>query len=118
MGLDYNSPGISFDLKNGRIFVYKTTAEAIGTPEYARFMFSPEDRVFGIQACGIDDEGAHRFRVSGDQYTVKIMALVRFIYETCGWDKKYTYRINGIAMPDHRMIVFDMTTALKVDEFR
>ena len=54
MGLDYNSPGISFDLKNGRIFVYKTTAEAIGTPEYARFMFSPEDRVFGIQACGIE----------------------------------------------------------------
>ncbi len=68
MGLDYSSPGISFDLKNGRIFVYKTTAEAIGHPEYARFMFSPEDRVFGIQACGIDDEGAHRFRVSGDQY--------------------------------------------------
>ena len=48
MGLDYSSPGISFDLKNGRIFVYKTTAEAIGHPEYARFMFSPEDRVFGI----------------------------------------------------------------------
>lgn len=49
MGLDYSSPGISFDLKNGRIFVYKTTAEAIGHPEYARFMFSPEDRVFGNQ---------------------------------------------------------------------
>ena len=49
MSLDYSSPGISFDLKNGRIFVYKTTAEAIGHPEYARFMFSPEDRVFGNQ---------------------------------------------------------------------
>ena len=53
-----------------------------------------------------------------EHYDIKSMDLVRFIYETCGWDKKYTYRINGIAMPDHRMIVFDLTTALKVDEFR
>ena len=47
--------------------------------------------------CGIDDEGAHRFRVSGDQYTVKIMALVRFIYETCGWEKDVTFRSVGSA---------------------
>lgn len=111
MGLDYSSPGISFDLKNGRIFVYKTTAEAIGHPEYARFMFSPEDRVFGIQSCGIDDEGAHRFRVSGDQYTVKIMALVRFIYETCGWEKDVTFRAMGVVRPD--AVYFDLKQAVK-----
>ena len=67
-----------------------------------------------------ESDGSHQLLdvMTREHYDIKSMDLVRFIYETCGWDKKYTYRINGIAMPDHRMIVFDLTTALKVDEFR
>ena len=37
-------------------------------------------------------------------------------YQTCGWDKKSTYRIKGIAVPDRSMVVFDLTAALRVQE--
>ena len=46
------------------------------------------------------------------------MDMVKFIFQTYGWDIKSTYRIKGIALPDRRMVVFDLTTALKVAEIR
>ena len=46
---DFSIPGISFNLDSGRITIFKTTLKAIGYPEFFHFLFSPEDRVFGIE---------------------------------------------------------------------
>ena len=53
---------------------------------------------------------------SHDGYELKSMDMERFIYQTCGWDMKSTYRIRGIAVPDRDMVVFDLTTAYRVQE--
>lgn len=116
---DYSDPGISFAISYGRITIFKTTLKALNYPPYFRFLLDTDHKQFGIECCGYESDGSHQLLdvMTREHYDIKSMDLVRFIYETCGWDKKYTYRINGIAMPDHRMIVFDLTTALKVAEF-
>ena len=57
---DYSAPGISFNVDSGRITIFKTTLVAMGYPEFFHFLFSPEDLVFGIEPCHIDDGGANR----------------------------------------------------------
>ena len=52
---DLKQPGISFNLTDGRITIFKSTLDIIGYPEYYRFLFSPEDRLFAVQKCGISD---------------------------------------------------------------
>ena len=89
---DNTSPGISFNVESGRINIFKTTLVAMGYPEYFRFRFSPEDMFFGIEPCGIDDEGAKR---------------------------KLTYRIPGEKYaPDSGLVVFDLRKAFEIHEGR
>lgn len=69
MGLDYSSPGISFDLKNGRIFVYKTTAEAIGHPEYRGiFDFCMDFQKVTMSKARVDETTAIDALFSGIYY--------------------------------------------------
>ena len=114
-------PGISFNIDSGRITIFKTTLKAIGYPEYFHFLFSPEDRVFGIEPCKIDDGGAYRLpdELPRDHHDLKSKDLVRFVYQTCGWKKKVTYRIPGEQItPDSSMVFFDLDRALEVHEGR
>jgi hypothetical protein len=118
---DFSVPGISFNINSGRITIFKTTLVAMGFPEFFHFLFSPEDRIFGIEPCGIDDGGAYRFPdvITREHYDFKCIDLVRFVYQTCGWKKKLTYRIPGERLaPDSRTILFDLQNALEVHEGR
>lgn len=111
--------GITFNLSQGRITILKRTLEVIQFPEYYRFMFSPEDKAFAIQGCKMDDQGAHRLSISTRRKfrcDVKSMDLVRFVYETCGWDKKKSYRIQGTAKLDQQLVEFELAEALGIQE--
>ena len=57
---DYRHPVVDKADLFTRINIFKSTLVAMGYPEYFRFRFSPEDMFFGIEPCGIDDEGAKR----------------------------------------------------------
>lgn len=118
---DFTVPGISFNIDSGRITIFKTTLKAMGYPEYYHFLFSPEDLVFGIEPCEINDGGANRLPdvISRDHYSLKTKDLVRFVYQTCGWQKKVTYRVPGVRpAPDSRTVYFDLRKALEVHEGR
>lgn len=118
---DITNPGISFNLKTGRIRIFKQTLVALEYPEYYRFLFSPEDCVFGIEPCGIDDKGANRLpdELPHEYYEIKSVNLVRFVYKTCGWQKKMTYRIAGEKFaPDSGMVVFNLRKAYEIHEGR
>lgn len=110
--------GISFSFPYGRICLFRTTLKAIGLPPYYRFLLDPENRKLAIERCGFESDGSHQLPedTSRDCYSTKSMDLVRLIYNTCGWDKKSSYRIKGIAAPDQSMVVFDLNNALKVVE--
>jgi len=118
---DQSVPGISFNAESGRINIFKTTLVAMGYPEYFRFLFSPEDLVFGVEPCGIDDEGAKRLpdEITREHYDIKSISLVRFVYRTCGWQKKLTYRIPGVKYAlNSRLVVFDLRKAYEIHEGR
>lgn len=118
---DFSAPGISFNVDSGRITIFKTTLVAMGYPEFFHFLFSPEDMVFGIEPCGIDDGGAKRLPddLKYDHYDIKSKDLVRFVFQTCGWEKKLTYRVPGVRLaPDSHKVYFDLRQALEVHEGR
>ena len=96
----------------------KTTLNAIGIPPYFRFLLDPENGKLAVEKCSYKSSGAHQLPedTSHDGYELKSMDMVRFICQTCGWDMKSTYRIRGIAVPDRDMVVFDLTTAYRVQE--
>ena len=118
---DYSAPGISFNVITGRITIFKTTLAAMGYPEYFRFLFSPEDLVFGIEPCAIDDGGAQRLpgEITREHYDIKSIDLVRFVYQSCSWKKKLTYRIAGKHYAsDSHLICFDLRRAYEIHEGR
>lgn len=118
---DYTQPGISFNIESGRITIFKQTLVEMGYPEFFRFLFSPEEMIFGIEPCGIDDGGAHRFpdKMLREHYDIKSKGLVRFVYDCCGWRTKLTYRIAGRRYaPDKCLVYFDLREAFEIHEGR
>ena len=116
---DMKQPGISFCLTEGRITLFKSTLDALEYPEYYCFLFSPEDRLFAVQKCGMGDPGANRLGdTKQENYNVKIMDLVRFIYHTCRWKEKVTYRIAGVSFPEDQAVQFDLESACEIHEWR
>lgn len=116
---DLKQPGISFCLTEGRITLFKSTLDNLGYPEYYRFLFSPEDRLFAVQRCGINDSGANRMgEVKKEHNSVKTMDLVRFVYFTCCWKEKVTYRVAGVSFPEDRAVQFDLESAYEIHEGR
>ncbi|MBR0392582.1 MAG: hypothetical protein IJK38_09700 [Oscillospiraceae bacterium] len=115
---DYSSPGISFNVVSGRITIFKQTLVAMGYPEYFRFLFDPEEQFFGIEPCSIDDYGANWLpeEMTREHYDLKSKDLVRFVYRSCGWQKKLTYRIAGTV--DGKRVYFDLRTAYEIHEGR
>lgn len=115
---DNSVPGISFNVVTGRITIFKTTLAATDYPEYFRFLFSPEDLVFGIEPCAFDDGGAQRLpdEITREHYDIKSIDLVRFVYQSCGWKKKLTYRIAGERYG--RLVCFDLRRAYEIHEGR
>lgn len=88
-------------------------------PEYYRFLFSPEDRLFAVQKCGISDPGSNRLGAIGQEnYSVKPLDLVRFVYQSCGWKQKITYRVPGVGFPEDGAVQFDLTEAYEIHEGR
>ena len=116
---DLKQPGISFCLTEGRITLFKSTLDNLGYPEYYRFLFSPEDRLFAVQKCGMNDPGANRMgEVKQEHNSVKTMDLVRFVYLTCCWKDKVTYRVAGVSFPEDRAVQFDLESAYEIHEGR
>ena len=118
---DPNDPGISFNIDSGRITIFKTTLSTIGYPEFFHFLFNTEDLIFGIEPCEIDDGGAYRLpeHIKNEHHDLKTKDLVRFVYQTCGWKKKLTYRIPGKQMePYSHAVYFNLRNALEVHEGR
>ena len=120
IGWDFNEPGISFNLREGRIILFKSTLQALQHPEYYRFLFDADGLRFAVQVCAMDEKGSHRLpeTLNKEHFAAKSMELVRFIYRACNWNRDLTYRIPGAAIPEVRMVTFDLKEALELHEWR
>ena len=109
--------GITFTLRKGRIQIFKRTLEKIQFPEYCHFLFNTVEKTIAIQACDMDDKGAHRLIVDmGKRFRCEVncTSLVRFVYQTCGWEEEYSYRILGTPRLEEQLIKHDLKLARKV----
>ena len=111
--------GITFTLSKGRITIFKRTLEMIQFPEYYHFLFNSFEQSFAIQPCEMDDKGAHRLSVNFEKKfrcEVNCKSLVRFVYQTCGWEEKNSYRIIGVPRLEQKLIRFDLKSAVKTSK--
>ena len=117
---DYQTPGISFSKKSGRIIVFKKTLELLGFPAYYRFLLDPDGKSLAVQSCEMDDEGSHKLPklTQNDYCEIKSLALVKFIYKSCRWNGKISYRVPGAVVPEFNLVQFDLTKALEIHEGR
>ena len=99
---------------------WRISSPLVHNSQLYRFMFNSSELRFAVQACGIDDDGAKHMPglKRSDHFNIKSMKLVRYIYRTCGWSTRLSYRIQGVAVPDQRLIAFDLTSALEIHEGR
>ena len=71
----------------------------------------------GYSFYAFADKGLHN--LSRDHYDIKSKDLVRFVFQSCGWKKKLTYRVPGVRLaPDSHKVYFDLRQALEVHEGR
>lgn len=117
---DNDYPGISFEKAYGRITIFKTTIAALGQPPYFRFLLDVEHRKLAIECCEYASSGSHQMpdESSCENCQIKSMDLVQLLYQTCGWDMDGTYRTKGIAIPERKMVVFDLDEADKIQDLR
>ena len=117
---DYTAAGISFCEDCGRITVFKKTLEALGFPAYYRFLFDPDKCSFAVQTCEMEDEGSHKLPkfTKRECCEIKSLALVKFIYQTCRWNSKVSYRISGAYQQEHNLVHFNLAEALEIHEGR
>ena len=111
--------GITFNMRKRRIAIFKKTLEAIHFPEYCHFLFNTTENTFAIQACRMDDEGAHRLAVDFEKKyrcEVNCTSLVRLVYQTCGWRDRNSYRIIGVPRPKQQLVKFDLKLAQTTSE--
>ena len=116
MSKEYNYEkriGLSFNVRDGRITIYRSTLELLGYPEFYRFLYDPEKEKIAIEACDIDGKGAHRTpklkkHISCD---VKSIAMVRLLYRNCSWNPKVSYRVLGKKIDEKTLVDFDLSKA-------
>ena len=75
--------GLTFNVEDGRITIFRSTLEALGWPTHYRFLYNREAKQVAVQNCTAEDAGAHQDTEADCERTdceIKCVALVRMIY--------------------------------------
>ena len=109
--------GLTFNVEDGRITIFRSTLEALGWPTHYRFLYNREARQVVVQNCTAEDAGAHKtpkLTVS-NSCEIKCVALVRMIYRDMRWNRNNTYRLEGKSIPRQQLVSFDLGTPFLVE---
>ena len=52
--------GLTFNVEDGRITIFRSTLEALGWPTHYRFLYNREAKQVAVQNCMAEDAGAHK----------------------------------------------------------
>ena len=110
--------GLTFDYTWYRVRIFRRTLEELGNPEFFRFLFHPVKKLVAVQACGMDDQGSHLRQTlkDGDSYEISSKDFVELLYRTQKWDRKLTYRLEGVKIPNEDVVVFPLEDAIRINE--
>lgn len=107
-------PGLSFSLRCGKTLIYHATIKALGDPEYIRFLIDTKNKRMALQVC--NKKLPESFKVPQCEqdkwdFTVCGQAMLKIIWDCCGWDRDKTYRIEGNVIENHDLVEFDLRQA-------
>ena len=109
--------GLTFNVEDGRITIFRSTLEALGWPTHYRFLYNREAKQVVVQNCTAEDAGAHKtpkLTVS-NSCEIKCVALVRMIYRDMRWNRNNTYRLEGKSVPRQQLVSFDLDIPFLVE---
>lgn len=109
--------GLTFNVEDERITIFRSTLEALGWPTHYRFLYNREAKQVAVQNCTAEDVGAHKtpkLTVS-NSCEIKCVALVRMIYRDMRWNRNNTYRLEGKSIPRQQLVSFDLGTPFLVE---
>ena len=109
--------GLTFNVEDGRITIFRSTLEALGWPTHYRFLYNREAKQVAVQNCTAEDAGAHKtpkLTVS-NSCEIKCVALVRMIYRDMQWNQNNTYRLEGKNIPRQQLVSFDLDAPFLVE---
>ena len=112
--------GMTLNVDEGRITIFRSTLEALGWPSHYRFLYNPQMNQIAVQVCSATDAGAHRVGKLNEfsSCEIKCVAFVRMIYKNAKWDKRRSYRMIGIPFPEQRLVSFQIQEALPIENGR
>ena len=112
--------GMTLNVDEGRITIFRSTLEALGWPSYYRFLYNPHMNQIAVQVCSATDAGVHRVGKLNEfsSCEIKCVAFVRMIYKNAKWDKHRSYRMIGNPFPEQRLISFQIQEALPIENGR
>ena len=109
--------GLTFNVEDGRITIFRSTLEALDWPTHYRFLYNREAKQVAVQNCTAEDAGAHKtpkLTVS-NSCEIKCVALVRMIYRDMRWNRNNTYRLEGKNVPRQQLVSFDLDIPFLVE---
>ena len=90
--------GMTLNVDEGRITIFRSTLEVLGWPSHYRFLYNPQMNQIAVQVCSATDAGAHRVGKLNEfsSCEIKCVAFVRMVYKNAQWDKRSTAYSKGI----------------------
>lgn len=112
--------GMTLNVDEGRITIFRSTLEVLGWPSYYRFLYNPQMNQIAVQVCSATDAGAHRVGKLNEfsSCEIKCVAFVRMVYKNAQWDKRRSYRMIGNLFPEQRLVSFQIQEALPIENGR
>ena len=107
---------LTLSLEEESILVGADVLEVLGRPRQIQMMLNDSQKKMLIQACTVDDREAVvvppqpvlHFAVSGH-------SVLKRIRKITGWKDSLPRKVEGLRIPGHNVIVFDLLTAETVD---
>lgn len=109
--------GLTLNVEDGRITIFRSTLEALGWPTHYRFLYNRKAKQVAVQNCAAEDTGPHKTPKLNvrNSCEIKCMAFVRMIYRDMRWDRDNTYRLEGKSIPGQQLVSFDLSSPFLVE---
>ena len=108
---------ISFYLNENKIHVFCNAVRAIGVPKFVRFLLNKEGTSMIMEPY--DKKEFQSMRVPEAVYgktgkmDFRSVGFCRLLSYRLGWERTHSYRIPGKVLPKQRLVLFDLTSAVR-----
>lgn len=113
---DFNEGVPYVSVTNNGLTFNKSVIMKMSYPTYVRMLTNEEDKQIALQICNEGDDKAVPFYKEKASGVLSVRwnskDLINTVARMCEWDlSNFSYRANGIFLPDDAIMLFDMDKA-------